>query len=286
MLRICIPLDRVEINGISDYHGFATLVGLDVELDDASEVSWHPEHIAQGDFTGSLDSTPGGRRKQPGSGASTPKRTFSIKGAFGKNGSGQQTPPPSSPLKQSTYIDSTLPPRLAWAAHGKDEATPPGWALGEDWRQQYTFNVAVLNEQAWFAEALQSAVHASAGRKYKAGIKRPRMVMEVAGYDCLATDEEVEAQTGALSRTSTSSSEAEDEETGFANETRKAEKAALAAKVFGLREDEGIYRGCRRFIGADASQTVLYRPPSLARSRSHHHNSQIHLLLASRGVGQ
>jgi sterol 3beta-glucosyltransferase len=276
----------VEINGISDYHGFATLVGLDVELDDASEVSWHPEHIAQGDFTGSLDSTPGGRRKQPGSGASTPKRTFSIKGAFGKNGSGQQTPPPSSPLKQSTYIDSTLPPRLAWAAHGKDEATPPGWALGEDWRQQYTFNVAVLNEQAWFAEALQSAVHASAGRKYKAGIKRPRMVMEVAGYDCLATDEEVEAQTGALSRTSTSSSEAEDEETGFANETRKAEKAALAAKVFGLREDEGIYRGCRRFIGADASQTVLYRPPSLARSRSHHHNSQIHLLLASRGVGQ
>jgi sterol 3beta-glucosyltransferase len=101
--------------------------------------------------------------------------------------------------------------------------------------------VAVLNEQAWFAEALQSAVHGSTGRKYKSGVKRPKVIMDVAGYDCLATDDEVGAQGGILSRTSTSSSDGEDDDLGFASETLKAEKAALAAKVFGLREDEGIY---------------------------------------------
>jgi sterol 3beta-glucosyltransferase len=66
MLRICIPLDRVEVNGISDYHGFSTLVGLDVELENETQAPWHPDRIATGDSSGLLDTR--GRGKHPGSG--------------------------------------------------------------------------------------------------------------------------------------------------------------------------------------------------------------------------
>lgn len=240
MLRICIPLDRVEVNGISDYHGFSTLVGLDVELENETQAPWQTDRIAHGDSSGLLDTR--GRGKHPGSGSSTPRRAFSLKSAlpFGKSGSGRDSSDRElTPSRHATYIDSALPPCLAPANRGVDETAPHVWP--EDWRHQYTFNVAVLNEQAWFAEALQSAVPASSGRKYKSGVKRPKVIMDVAGYDCLATDDEVGAQGGILSRTSTSTSDGEDDDLGFASETLKAEKAALAAKVFGLREDEGIY---------------------------------------------
>lgn len=82
---------------------------------------------------------------------------------------------------------------------------------------------------------------AAAGqRKLRPGAKTPKMSLDVAGYDCLATDEEIEADKG-MPRTSTSSSE---EDTGpqATREMRKSQKASMAAKVFGLNEDEGIWR--------------------------------------------
>jgi sterol 3beta-glucosyltransferase len=260
MMRCCIPLDRVTIKGISDYHGFSTLIGLEIELDGEVKVTWHPEQLARGDFSGSLDGDRPPRHgfTKTGSGASTPQRSFSLRNALPfvkgaratpESASPSRTPTSSSPTpghRQSTvFLDSTLPPRLALLSQGKDDKAPPFYAPGDDWLHAFTFNIAVLNEQAWFAEALQAAVDATAERKYKQGAQRPRMIMEVAGYDCLATDEEVEAKGEVGSRSSTSSSDGEDDEgtlQSFAKETRKAEKAALASKVFGLKEDEGIWR--------------------------------------------
>ncbi|KAK8854734.1 hypothetical protein IAR55_003473 [Kwoniella newhampshirensis] len=210
MMRCCIPLDRVTINGISNYHSFATLVGLDIQLDDA-----RPSRAAfpLDDLT--LD------------GARTPSPAIERKGSFrafrGRTGmSGAESPSRSS---SPGVLDMK------------------NWSRGDDGApedQIFDFNVAVLNEQAWFAKALESAVAASHLRHYKAGVKKPRMVLEVGGHDCLATDEELESK-GAGSTDSEEGEDDEDGPGGLLRETRKAEKAALAAKVFGLKEDEGVW---------------------------------------------
>lgn len=92
------------------------------------------------------------------------------------------------------------------------------------------------------------------------------MILEIAGYDCLATDEELELQFGkGTPRASTSSEDAEedhDEENdlgprGLTRAVRKAEKATMAAKVFGLKEDEGVYREYRKECGGGTSRTWL-----------------------------
>jgi len=282
-MRCCLPLDRVNINGISEYHGFATLIGFDIGLD-RDKTQWPVEKLAQGDFSGRMDladakskrkslvpglqfmrSKPGEQKdhKDPRESSLLQRKSSQAKKSDGRDSplvtpSSPSLPPTptkpgvSTPRRENTqYLDTILPPPLA--AAGQDSCGLPTWCAST------RVNVSVLNEQAWFAEALQSAVAAAHERQFKPDVTRPKMVLDVAGYDCLATDEDLEAQLGKkASRPSTSSDDAEaeddlDEEQdhdhgpkSLTRAVRKAEKASMAAKVFGLREDEGVYRECRR----------------------------------------
>ena len=247
MMRCCVPLDSVIITGISDYHGFASLVGLDIALGKSQPVSWYPGNITQGDLAGGA----GDRVRRQSTGPSTPSKSFSFKSAipFLKSNSpkpSRDTSPTRTPSEAHgpMYIDTTFPPWLASALANSVKENPTVYEEDQPSTNSFTFNVAVLNEKAWFAEALQAAVETSAGRRYKTGVTRPSMVLNVGGHDCLATDEELESSGGEVSQVSTRSSEDLDEEKEdkFVSETRKAEKAAMAAKVFGLKEEEPIWR--------------------------------------------
>jgi sterol 3beta-glucosyltransferase len=205
-MRCCLPLNRVKIKEITDYHSFSTLVSLDVELDDREVLSYLPDAIAQGDYTGDL-----------------PTRTST----------------PDSPRwtrvqrKSTSYIDTQLPPRFVAAQRSES----PGRPYPVEEEHSYNFNVAVLNEQASFVEALEAAVTSASHRQFRPDVAKPKLIMQVAGYDCLATDDELEVPSRAYS-----SSDEHDLATQAVASMRKAEKATMAGKVFGLREDEGIWR--------------------------------------------
>jgi sterol 3beta-glucosyltransferase len=244
-MRSCLPLDRVTIKGLSDYHGFVTLVGLDVSLD-GERVEWRPEDTAAGDYSGRIYNTP--------SKSSFPKSLFHRHSSGDRNhaedeislrrshsdhrnaSTTSEVTAPPSPSRQATgYIDTVIPPHLANSPN--DASTTQKFVAPDG--NSYEFNVAVLNEQAWFAEALQSAVGAAHERNFKQAVTRPKMKLEIAGFDCLATDEDVEQQ---HQRNSASSDDAEDRGHSLTKDMRKAEKGAMAAKVFGLKEDEPVYR--------------------------------------------
>ena len=245
-MRSCIPLDRVTINGLSDFHSFCTLVGLEISLD-GDRVEWRPEATAGGDYSGRIsDNSPKSsfrksifHRHHSGEGNHAEKEVSlrrSLSDHRGGN-SPSDTAAPQTPSRQSTgYIDTVLPTHLA---HSSDDAVacPKFVAPNGNF---YEFNVAVLNEQAWFTEALQSAVGAARERHFKPTAVRPKMKLEIACYDCLATDEDIEQHQ--QQRTSSSSDDLEDTGHSLTKGMRKAEKGTMAAKIFGLKEDEPIYR--------------------------------------------
>nr|XP_031864085.1 uncharacterized protein CI109_000729 [Kwoniella shandongensis]KAA5531157.1 hypothetical protein CI109_000729 [Kwoniella shandongensis] len=219
MMRCCIPLDRVTVNGISSYHSFSTLIGLDIQLDDEPKETNVIETSSQATLVETPVSSPGVERK--GS-----FRAFSR----GRSAQGNSTEArsPSPLIREAGLHPSML----------RTEMSHKNFASASD--SSFDFNIAVLKDQAWFAQAFESAVDASHQRKYKHDAKRPRMVLQVAGHDCLATDEDLESDRSG----SYDSEEGDDEEdghNGLLRETRKAEKAALSAKVFGLKEEEGVW---------------------------------------------
>ncbi|OXC68989.1 hypothetical protein AYX13_02600 [Cryptococcus neoformans] len=218
MMRVCIPLSRATLKGISSYYSFATLMGLDVDLDAVlhpalSFLSGNKNHI--GDASHKLKPI-------------HPSSISSVK-------------PPALPFSKMTSRKSSLQrgdadaARLCdlWNGHQASSDNPKEPKLFE-------FNIAVLNEQVWFAEALQSAVNASKLRKYAATAKIPKIVLEVDGHDCLAADDELDSK----SMGTTGNKELEEDEDGsddLLQQTRKREKASMAAKVFGLKEEDGIW---------------------------------------------
>ena len=292
-LRCCIPIDRVTIQGIQDFHSFMTLVGLDVELNDRQTLTWHPEHVAQGDFSGNdgsdrlptrtthatdlaktvngldvptrssssrMDSIPAGKdRSRDESVDAKPRRSYSLKPSFPFVGSNRESIRDSSPdrprsdhlkpiqRQSSVWIDSGLPPRLA---RGPTSESLPGYEPSADRQPSFDFNIAILNEQSWFIEALKAAVAAGRDRRYRPHVERPKVSFELAGNDCLATDEDMEEEGALLRRSSATSSQnteeavedATDPERQASREIRKTEKATMAAKMFGLKENEGIWR--------------------------------------------
>ncbi|OCF37991.1 hypothetical protein I316_00215 [Kwoniella heveanensis BCC8398] len=223
-LRCCIPLDRVRIKGISDYHSFATLIGLDVGFIEEEEAK---PPVAHGDLAG--DDEP----SQPG----TPTRSMS-------SSSKRPAATPKSPHeigRQSSmhWLDTSLPPFLAAARReaGGLKTHPTRVCR---WHNEVGFNIGVFKEQVWFTKIFQSAVAKASTYSYKPDVVIPKMIFQVAGHDCLATDEAIEMASSQRS----SESEEMDDESGLdrlVQDTRKAEKAALAAKVFGLREDEPVW---------------------------------------------
>lgn len=294
LLRCCVPLDRAIIRGIGEYHSFATLVNLEVLLEDHVQVTWHPEEVAKGNYDGY------------GSVASridTPTRSRSLRSALpsfkrGRKSAGtgsQESSPKLSPLSVSTtapelsldsssdtpkspdsvrshegikredtrYMDSALNslPIFNRLGHSKTfsgqnhsprssiSIPPSPRADGsstptsmEEVQNTFEFLVAVLNEQAWFAAALKEAVAEGHKRHYKEGATPAKMVLDVGGYDCLATDDDLEKVSS--DNDSSEHLDEDEEDRGkplIVTETRKAEKAAMAARIFGLREDEGIW---------------------------------------------
>lgn len=247
-MRICLPLDRVTIDGLSDYHGFVTLVGLDIVLD-GERVAWRPEDAAAGDYSGrtaEVAPKPAHRHsllpfhRSSSGDRHSPDRAASMKrSSSGTGGHASDHEELRSPTKQPTqYIDTVLPPAMTTAS---GVTVPANNFCGSPKSNSYNFKVAVLNEQAWFAEALQAAVAAAQERKYRVGTVRPKMKLEIAGHDGLASDDEVDTN---QERDSTSSEGVEEHGHRLTKDMRKAEKAIMAAKVFGLKEDESIYREC------------------------------------------
>lgn len=309
MMRACVPLDRIRISGMQDYHSFVTLLGLEIDLRDIEKVDFSPENDLGGDSDHEdhhklhLHKGRGRPARQPqGSfgpepiasptvmspksrapelsptlsedgkcpipsrkpsqksqnGVETPTKRFSLRNtlerALTPSHSRDPSPSPKIPTGPQ-WLDSTIPKPLAKAAGGVSLGKPEDWnEAGTD--AEYSFNIAVQQEQTWFVGSLQQAVQESKQRKYKDGAKRPKMVLNVAGYDCLMTDEDLE---NPLRRETSHSSDSGDEhlpsgELGPDNKpgihlsslrvkaARKAEKATMAAKLFGLKEEEGIWR--------------------------------------------
>ncbi|OCF57503.1 hypothetical protein L486_04961 [Kwoniella mangroviensis CBS 10435] len=222
-MRCCVPLDRTTIKGISPYHSFATLVGLEANLRNTRQVDSCSlsGKVVQGDFTTEEESAVQKVRTPP---AEMLKRSFSS-----PRGSEHRSASPArkhffGPIAQTMPEDSTLT-----VSYGN----------------RLEFNIGVFNEQAWFTKALQTAVLAAAQRRYKPDVQLPPVIFQISGHDVVATDEDLE-QTLDSFRTSSQSGESihdEEDSRGDAllQETRKAERASMAAKVFGLKEDEGVW---------------------------------------------
>ncbi|KAL1413559.1 hypothetical protein Q8F55_001333 [Vanrija albida] len=290
MLRCCVPLDRATIEGISEYHSFATLANLQVSLDDNNTVTWHPEQLSKGNYRGYglLSDYPGELDSAESSPPGTPSRTttsasdeskrhrLTLKTPFKLPGSRPSSRDssrdrvsghrradslPTSPIDSlkgaERQIEKDLkllghdgpsphfPPQRSltansrWSHPAANSATPPPHA------NSFQFLVAVLNEQAWFATAVEAAVKAAHRRHYKPDAKPAKMTIDIGGYDCLATDEDAERHDDTVGDASSAEIDPDDDEDAtrprMVIEARKAEKAAMAAKVFGLREDEGIW---------------------------------------------
>ncbi|BEI98763.1 hypothetical protein CcaverHIS631_0310620 [Cutaneotrichosporon cavernicola] len=269
MIRCCVPLDLATVRGVSKYHSFATLVRLSVRLDDNTHVTLLPieDPVGNGVGFGKSNDTPGdfevprravteeriSRRSRFLPSLSRSRDSSRERGTPEKRNSGQFSSPlraetvststtasdePFGPgvTRASTYLSATPPSRLDSAPLHVEEET-----------NMFDFVLGVLNEQAWFVQVVEPAIEAAHLRRYKPGVTPAKFTIDVGGYDCLAKDDDIEAHRDR--RNSGGSSEGssmpdEDEEAGrpFALiEARKQEKALMAARVFGLREDEGIW---------------------------------------------
>ncbi|KIR31721.1 sterol 3beta-glucosyltransferase [Cryptococcus deuterogattii MMRL2647] len=221
MMRVCIPLSRVTLKGITSYQSFATLIGMDVGIDAMLHPALSPLSSIENQLGDALHKP---KRIRPHS-------ISSIK-------------PPALPFSRTASRKSQLSSLQAGDADAaKSFDTSNSYSASQDnlkEQKSLAFNIAVLNEQVWFAEALQSAVNASKLRKYAETAKEPKIVLEVDGHDCLAADDELELKSLG-SPGSNESEEDEDSGDGLLQQTRKREKAFMAAKVFGLKEEEGIW---------------------------------------------
>lgn len=286
MLRCCVPLDRAHVADVSMYHSFATLVKLDIRVEDNAQLTWQPEEAAEGNFAGY------GKYNEPPGELEVPRRAVTDDGARRRNrflpnlsrprdssrdrakaekrSSGQFSSPlrvetapatmdaasDSSISHSKTYIDARAPPRI--------DPMPRDY---DDNSDMFDLIVGVLNEQAWFVQVLEPAIEAAHERRYKPGVAPAKFSIDVGGYDCLAKDDDIEAhrdRRGSGGSSESSSLHEDDEEAGrplALIEARKREKAAMAARVFGLREDEGIWLK-RCYIGkvAPARGHIILTP--------------------------
>lgn len=349
MLRACVPLDRITISGIQDFHSFVILLGLDIDLDDVQKFDFDPSnqidesnpvsvHHHQHDHparpaisdkhrqslglqrtdspsTISPTSTETGsslsrRGTQKGTdaghsspatspGIETPHKKFSLRDTLERAFTPGHSREPSPTRKPSGphWLDTTIPKPIARAA--KLTHYDPGDMSSLDKEDDYSFNIAVQNEQDWFVHSLENAVEEAKKRRYKAGAKRPKMIFNVGGFNCLMTDEELdnEAHPGVERQMSMTSEEDEAEDAEDSREpnptaktvkaTRKAEKTTMAAKLFGLDEAEGIWRKYRNasnsvnLLADQTSQAMFRHSRCLTLSGTSDCLAEVPVLLAS-----
>nr|ODN91658.1 hypothetical protein L204_05646 [Cryptococcus depauperatus CBS 7855] len=218
VMRVCIPLDKVHIKGISAYHNLATLIGLEVDLDSSSRHNLIPTPQIQ--QSGNI-----ANQKVSKSPSTTRKNSFLPRRSISLNFH-SQSPTLSEKSNKPQFSTTNTMDIIAGSNCTSDS-------------ELFSFNLAVLNERAWFAEAVQSAVAASRERQYKPGVTKPKFVMEIGGNDCLATDQDLDP--GKSKSSYSAEADDDDSDNQLVQETRKKAKAALAAKVFGLREDEEVW---------------------------------------------
>lgn len=292
-MRVCIPLDRIAVTDTQDYHSFCTLVSLDIDLGVAHSVWWLPEDVARGNYSGDHDTTTADAPRPRSNAASaipppvasstsppaTPTRQFSLRSPL----KGVSSPPrtrDSSPVGRQKrtldYLDTAVNFDQAATIQDVLRSGPQEAASSNI----FPFNLGVLNDQVWFVQTLQDAVQQSRSRRYKATASRPKMVLNIGGYDCLEMDDEAES-----GRQSTSSSDIEREETmeagnALAFNAQKLERAAMAAKVFGLKEEDGIWRKYLVNQSTDSSQALLCRNGHSPCPRPPHCDAQIYMFLA------
>nr|XP_019044752.1 hypothetical protein I302_06665 [Kwoniella bestiolae CBS 10118]OCF23682.1 hypothetical protein I302_06665 [Kwoniella bestiolae CBS 10118] len=223
-MRCCVPLDRTTIRGVSPYHSFATLVGLEANLEQTGQKDGcsMSSRVLQGDITSEEQPVLQKVKTPP---ADLLRRSLSSPLAAEKRSSSPARKHFLGPTAQFQPEDGALPPDL---------------------EHRLEFNIGVFNEHIWFTKALQTAVAAAAQRRYKAGASLPPVVFQISGHDVVATDQDLE-QWMDSTRTSSQSDDSlhvdEDESRGdtLLQEARKAERASMAAKVFGLKEEEGVW---------------------------------------------
>lgn len=248
MLRCCIPLDRIHIRGIAEYHSFATIIGMDVMNVRRTPRYGYTDHLP---FSGPADQAHLKDR--------FPRRSFSLKDKvpFIRSGRNSRDTSPSR--------GATTPPRrtsqLADITDRKGSTTPtPSSALHEVFSPANNtglpslseanapvvpFNVAVLNDLSWFAEALTLANKAARLRQYKPDATPPEVLLSLGGFDCLTNEGEPEfIADEETNSTPSGQNGSSDENLPEGMDDPKAQKAALAAKVFGIRPDEKIWREC------------------------------------------
>ncbi|WVQ77692.1 hypothetical protein IAR50_007382 [Cryptococcus sp. DSM 104548] len=228
VLRICIPLDRVALRGVSSFHSFSTLIGLDITMD-RLKVNMVMSPVVKGDWSGDDPSGPDGHKPLISPSITRTQKTSSF------------LPRRSLSLSRRPHSPAKSDPMKPLEPNASDPGQGLSTQLPISDQGTITVNIGVLNQQAWFAQAIKSAIHASAERKCKPDMKQPKLVWEVGGHDCLATDEELDAERARNGSTDSEEAEEDDDNGGLVQETRKREKALMAAKVFGLREEEGIW---------------------------------------------
>ena len=105
------------------------------------------------------------------------------------------------------------------------------------------FKIVTLSEVNWFIKDVVKAVEVAHKREYKPDVVRPRMVINVGGHDCLATDEDLDKmEPEPLSHVDTNSSiDMENLPTQSVDNVRKTEVIAMAAKMFGFDPHTHIY---------------------------------------------
>ncbi|WVO14361.1 hypothetical protein L204_101994 [Cryptococcus depauperatus] len=234
VMRVCIPLDKVHIKGISAYHNLATLIGLEVDLDSSSRHNLIPTPQIQ--QSGNI-----ANQKVSKSPSTTRKNSFLPRRSISLNFH-SQSPTLSEKSNKPQFSTTNTMDIIAGSNCTSDS-------------ELFSFNLAVLNERAWFAEAVQSAVAASRERQYKPGVTKPKFVMEIGGNDCLATDQDLDP--GKSKSSYSAEADDDDSDNQLVQETRKKAKAALAAKVFGLREDEEVWNLKYRFSAEDVKGAVV-----------------------------
>jgi sterol 3beta-glucosyltransferase len=144
------------------------------------------------------------------------------------------------PSPSGTNLHRSLPPRLNTLTRKSIQGGHVDPAPEDHPTNVFDFLVAILNKESWFAVKVTDAMAEAHRLHLVEGATPTKMVLDVGGYDCLAADDEHET-----SSVDDEQPEDDDDDHGkpvMVVEASKAQKAAMAARLFGLREDEGIYR--------------------------------------------
>lgn len=261
MLRVCIPLDRIHLLACEDYHGFARLLNIDVDLERDQSVDNLPynaskaaptlygdSHVVKlnpGDDLPPIDRAETAPALEARPSPTTERSSMSLRKTLTSIGSPRREHSParrdpSTPPAPLTYIPTRIPsPGPDGSPSFCGSAAKPS---EDDLANSCNMRIGLLNQHDWFAKAFNAALHASHGRRYKDPQHKPQVIIKVGDHDCLkADDEHDEHEHSRDSSLDSENSQHDPEDTHHGYSAAKAEKAAMAAKVFGIDPEDEIW---------------------------------------------